>query len=1010
MTKQNRIILLFLLLLTMGNAPAIAADYLLNISANEKETIKVYRMNGVAIPNEGSVTAGDTYRVIATCSDENYLFDHLEVTGGNNIVVEDKEKGECTFVVSGAGSVTVKAVFVGKPLTIELKAPEAERGSYSVICNGKKIQDKGTIPYGSAIIVIAEPKEGYATETIKVNGNEISGENNQYLISEVTEGVSVIAMFKEILPVIKFSTSSLLSLKVYVGDNELESGQTVSYGTKITIVCESNFGRVCLLRVNDEYPILKQEAINKFSCEYIVKENIEIVKLKEVNKANVKTNVEHVSTEYDGKPKSFPSFNILPNGLEGFNVSYKKKSDAEFSAERPIETGEYDVLISRSEDTFYKSYTSKKKLTITKAPIIIDVLPIVVFDGNEAKLKGGSAVFQGNSISGTFSFVTGPTQTGLTEVLFTPLDTEHYTNAKCFVPVTFGGEITYYKINIAPMSSYLSLLVRNGDAIVKEGEMVAEGTVLKLSVVGLSEKQQVKEFTNQISATETETLPDVFQVVKNYQLSVTLKEKESLPELTLTKSTDFKQYIGVPQPFSTIGIAKGNAGSIGYNDWIITYTNKTTNEKVMAPMNVGEYKMDLYYPSDGKYASFRGEGTFTITSGDPNAVFTNIKVSSVAESLPLSFSSITGGVSDVPGTFTWKDPSLKVYNGKEYEIVFTPTDPNYKIMSTKVVVPVTSVAFLSFAPQNGTISVVNKATNQTLKSGDWLSVGDELVIKAQPFSGYTLQTLSVNGYSVLNGSSYFVGDKPLNIQAVFEDCSTPSVPYYTVTIPEVTGAIVSNAGSNRVKEGDSFSFMIDYDLLYGVPTVTAGKKSLAYDGAYTYTLTQVTQDTTVAISLPKYGHYSLTTSVDATLATIQIKPIRTDLKAGIIGYTYGTELELTAIPVDGVRFYSWWDGNTDNPRIYRVRSNQKIGANFRGTPTDMGGVAKTLDIQCAGNHLYIQTDAACKARIIDMHGRMVDQFIVSGSATYLVSQPGVYIVILYKENQPVLTRKIKIGQ
>lgn len=90
----------------------------------------------------------------------------------------------------------------------------------------------------------------------------------------------------------------------------------------------------------------------------------------------------------------------------------------------------------------------------------------------------------------------------------------------------------------------------------------------------------------------------------------------------------------------------------------------------------------------------------------------------------------------------------------------------------------------------------------------------------------------------------------------FELKSVPYVPpvvtYYTVTLPEVEGAMTTpKAGSHTVEEGYSFSFSLKLEAGYeqSVPVVTAGGKTIeprASDGKYI--IRNIYKDTKVSIS------------------------------------------------------------------------------------------------------------------------------------------------------------------
>ena len=926
MTKQKRIILLFLLFL-VGMTPVMATDYLLNIDANSKGKVQVYKMNGVELSNQESVTSGEKYRVVATCEDDNYLFDFIEVEGGRSIVIEDKEKGISTFVVSGSGSVTVKAVFIGKPQTLTLKALDVEQGIYKVICNGKNIQSGGTVPYGSAITVFAEPKEGYVVESVRVNEEIIAFTDNK------VETVAVADLSLEVLfTKIEFVTvvcpkkmPSLMTMTVLLNGEIVNSNDKIPFGSKVDIKITDKWGYNFYFWINGIENTLEKINNQEYQCVINAKEDLNIAITQAGAVIGITACVPVSVCTYDGSPKKYSGYRLIPDGISNVDVviKYRLSGTKDTLDTPPVEVGVYDVFLNREKDEQFRALTKTvlKALIIEKKKVEISQLPVIA----NGELTGGIAKAGDKQIKGSFQMKTIPDDGNIVSVEFVPEDVLHYTTAAC--QISAHNEVKKFQVRKAAFTDGVSFNILNGDYVLNEGEEVAEGTSLNIQINALPKGKKVERWLNQIDNITAETVEIPFLLDKPLCLTANTTGAEKLPEIELmsTKIRQEKSYTGGECPFSTLLLGKFNGKYTDTDEWIVNYTAKSSGKKVLVPFASGEYVVSLSCPSNDKHEAFAGEGVLVVTKSKPeNVDFASLRYTPVATGQPLKYAALSEGVASLPGTFTWKDSELAAFDGRSYEILFTPKDTNFQTVSGAMIVNTRFTPYLLVDEiENGSVTVLNKTTGKVLKSGDWMQVGDELSITAIPNSGYVLQKVTVNDYTIVNGSFYIVGDQKIVVSATFKTA------------------------------------------------------------------------------------YLVTRAVDA-LGTINIESDDTDARNNI--YTYGTELKLTALPVEGVHFQSWWDGNIENPRTYTVKCDQEISANFRGTPTDMDAVAKTMDIRSAGNNLYMQTDATCKARIIDMRGRMIDQFIVSGFVSYRISQPGVYIVILYKDNLPVLKKKINIQE
>lgn len=1026
MNKHHILVTLFTILFTVHGLYAHATDYLLNIEPSAQGTVAVYRLNGTQVDDNKAVTAGETLRLIATVTDENYTFSHFSVENGSSITMESETKG--TFVVGG-GKVRVSAFFAGKPQVITITESDKKQGNYAVIWSGKTLKDGDSVPYGAKITIKGLPKEGFCTAFIEANKQQLAVEK-EMATTTVNAPLTIQVQFAVRMLTVHYTNvqGDGIKLNVYNESVLVEPEGKVPYGTKldfeITRIYKVNRFDLSLNHTLYQPERIKDEGSGYYThgCAIEIKEDI-VASVKNLITKSSKGSVDilqKIQYEiYDGKPKSFNQFNPTIAGLyPSHEITYKKADEADFTDQQPTAVGSYKVLIFRAADYNYQECNNElATLEISQAPTTITTPPVAIPSAGKLVLSGGSASWQGGTVAGEFELESEaiPTESKLIKVTFIPTD-KNLAPASCMIPCVIKDKpLESYAVRIGQLPSGVTLSIMNGDQIVKSNEKLPKGTSVTLNVTGMPKEKKVGVFINQLSEETYEEIHFPLILDKEYNFSVLLENdlihRQSL-SFVKEKLAQTSNYSGVPLVYTKFGLATPTTTEVN-KYWVFTYTEHGSGKSVVAPVHAGVYDVDIYYPQTEFTNELKGSGTLTVKPINPE--LKDIAQLSVSEVLPgqtLASSVISGGDANVPGKYVWKDPSQKVVANKAYPILFIPNDQqNYNTMSVKEVsVPVSNDASkmaITIYAEHGTIRVINKNSNAEVRSGDIVGSGDVLTINAFPAAGYKLTTLMVDGNTILNGTTFTVQQVPPAILAEFESLPiTPGKPSYTVTVPSVTGAIVSNTGTNFVVEGGSFSFTIDYDLLYGLPTVTAGGNALTHDGADTYTISPITQDVVVTISLPNYGHYKANLPQDTHLGSIKVENMEIERETGTSGYPYGSLLKLTATPVEGVSFDSWWDGNTENPREYIIRSDINVAANFSGKPTNIDKIESSTRIWTADQTLFIFVDKECTAQIIDMQGQIVHKASINGQYTFNARRSGIYIVILNRGTHTFFRQKI----
>lgn len=969
---------------------ASAADYLLQIESTTQGSVAVFRMNGVEVKSNGSVSSGEKLRVVATVTDAHYRFDRFIVENGTEVLLTEGSDTEGTFTVSGTGKVKVGAFFAGKPQTLKLVEPDKSKGNYTVSWNGITLADQAEVPYGSNITIHTRPEEGFVAGSYLINGNSRTDS-----VVAITEETQIEVTFDTRMCTIEYELMNPLLIQ-YNGE-AIYSGGKVPYNSEIMFFNFAYYAsRYYHLMINDT-PVNMPEEI----LPYTLKEDVKI-RVNWGTKKSISIQANDQTAVYTGKPHPYTEYISFPMNLPDWKFTYALSPSTKYGEEEPVDAGVYSIKMVREADSIFtkSSRTFTKKLTIEPAPITLAEQPKVTFSDGSYNVTGGEYRWGNTTVEGKYQV--NPVGTGmLAEVVFTP-DSKNFKSFTCQLPVE-GKDVQSYSVKMDHLPQGVALHINNGDLTVFNGNRVAnkvaEETLLTVEAVALPEGKAIDYFTCHTDGGQAEKITFPYSLDKDLNLSVVLANTAITSKKTITpKEEGLDQILDYNESGIVLFNSKLLADSpISQYSWIITY--KENGTPCLYPDHAGTYEVEFFRPEDDTYYACRGTAKLTVRPIKPNVE--EVKASAVYPGQTLASSKLSG-YANVPGQFVWKDPSQKVKEGLKYEVNFIPADPNYmsityeKPLSVFILSDNSQLAISAYA-EHGNIYIKNTRTGMELRDGDLISFGDQLTISAYPVIGYELKNLTVNGQTIRSGSQYTVGQVAPAILAEFVESTTkPEPPYstYSVTIPSVVGTIVNLAGTHEVEEGKSFSFDVEYDPLYGAPQVTAGGKALANDGGFTYTIGKVTQDTTIAITLEDYGVYKVEIPTESLLGTIKIERLEGQTKGTSDTYTFGEKLKLTAVPVPGTKFKYWWDHNEDNPREYCVKNNAFLEAKFEGVPTSNEAINKAVKIKTEGRTVHIYSDRICTARLITMQGVVASQTEVNGNGFLSPVAGGIYIVTL----------------
>lgn len=413
------------------------------------------------------------------------------------------------------------------------------------------------------------------------------------------------------------------------------------------------------------------------------------------------------------------------------------------------------------------------------------------------------------------------------------------------------------------------------------------------------------------------------------------------------------------------------------------------------------------------------ENAFQITQKAPKVTWPN-SATLIGKGQSLGTANLRGGSADVPGEFTWSEPTrTDLVSGHYYDITFTPADQkNYKTVSTGkeeyldvegVTITVSEFPILAIDEvQNGYFAVTSEDGKSTYYDGNQIPDGTKVKITAVPNQYFEVETLSINECgtikSISSGATYTFNGKSIQVTGSFkvikEEPEDPEIDpnsQYAVTVTKsLRGAVINKPGVNAVKKDQPFSFTVttlpaDASKI----KVTAGGSVITPSSTGVYTIAKVTSNMTVDVSF---------TSTPTAL-TIDV-PREYKNKGGyLVGRVqvegpsdgkcyYNDEITLVAFPESGVKFTRWTGDKISSEQVLTVvlTGNLKMEANFSGTPTGIEDIM-AASIATGKGCVWVRGIANADVTIVSIAGRVQARQRISGD-TRIDVPAGIYVVVL----------------
>ena len=417
--------------------------------------------NGTNVPT-GTPVDDETVLTVTATANPDYEVDSIKV--GDQVVANNG-----TFTATEA--VTVEAFISKVKYAITITAPT--NGTLVVLNGTGTVRNGDMIAHGTVLTVTATGNEGYEVDQLKANGNDIVGGS-----VNVTAATTITATFKKKTYAIAITPAVNGTLEVKNGATVLTGGELIEHGTVLTATATANSG----YRVDSIMAGTKKVAADGT---FTVTEAVTVTAI-----------ISQI-------PKYVITFANPANGtLE------VKNGIAPITSGDQIEEGTV-LTVSATVDQGYRldsikagdvKVTNGGTFTVTKATVVtafVSQIPSFVITINQPangtlEVKEGSNVIATGSpvAEGTVLTVSATANTGY------KLDSIKVGNAKIANNGTFTvteavtveafisqiPPVTKFKVSYNPSMQGGQIRVVNGIKRVANGDSVAQGTVLNISV------------------------------------------------------------------------------------------------------------------------------------------------------------------------------------------------------------------------------------------------------------------------------------------------------------------------------------------------------------------------------------------------------------------------------------------------------------------------------------------------------------------------------------------------
>ena len=831
---------------------------------------------------------------------------------------------------------TLKAVFTEKPqerhtMTIE----DVKNGSLIVYNeNGLPIASGSTLKEGSKITVVALPAAGHQLKdkSLKVGSKVIT--DGKYTVANEDFTVSATFEAKTYAVSVKAVGTDGKDFNVSV---KLSQSGDVAYGSPVKIESVSEEAKLVAILANG-----KDYGTDWESLSFYVTGELEITAMFDTH-VDIDPNFILWPMQefyYNGTSRTFLPF--ISQAYAGIVLDVKYQKGNEAAIEKPINAGNYDVILTRAEDALYNAFKHiyTNGLVIHKSPIRVTEVPT---DANGEPKTYPEGVIKQEDEANFIKFTIEPKEA----------DKANYEGIVYYWEKPAAQKAKFTTGTRLRASSDGGVRVTNGSVLV-EGDMLAVGMEVRLEAIpnegytftqwSDGNKQNPRTATIQADPEKNNFIPE-FEGKKEISLKV-------------INST----YTGVAQqPKLTT-----DAGELSFK--VDAYTDAARTQPASAILNAGTYYLKVYRPEDKDYKAYQNnELTFTIEKADLKVNdITWPEASEIKRGDALSASKLLGGSAGVvAGVFEWVTPEqqAKEEGEQSFEVKFVPNDTkNYpESVEHKITVKVAAAPVAVVTLDKATLSLEEGKTESLTLAGfpegattSWSSsdekvatVSKEGKVTAVAAGTATIKATITTGEGTTLEVSCVV---TVTKKAVTPTPSTPDTP----ATPEVSAPTVAERTPNTV--------VVEWEKIAGADS------------------------------------YKLFLYADKTkkelIATYAFDKEGTLLKAGTITFTLESLTEGQSYYVETVAYDA-----ADKPIVTK-------GVEIPATPTAVEDIANTeVTTSYRQIHVTAATPLTVRV-VAMSGATVFAQAEVAGRIDIPVSNAGVYVVILSQANKALIHKVI----
>ena len=538
--------------------------------------------------------------------------------------------------------------------------------------DGSLIAYGSSVPFGTKLRAVALPDAGYSLDgSVTLSG--VTGPTND--LWTVTGDVTAKAAFGAKKYMVKASAVNSNPTQTASGTITLEPSGEQPYGTEVRIASAEGQNGARLLTILANGKEISQNDVLTVTGDLTVTAVFD----PRVNIEKTYILWPYQEYYYSGVSRNFVPFASQTYAGFSFEVLYKNTKGEKTA--KAIDADNYTVLLHREEDGLYNEFKGEYKdgLVIHKSKVSVTEAPT---NGGNPKTRPAEVDITSTTTNGVTKYVIEPNSDAAKKNYE---GTVYYHSTKDPVNLSFGESIL--RAGGEPVSPMGYVRVTNGG-------MPYDATDGKVSIpAGITVTLEAVPAEGAKFSHWSDIESNPVDAKKNPREYVVAEGSTGVtPEFVGKDKLEFKLaqtssvYNGAAQLVSVTGT--------GNEACQITFFFDEACTQPAVLKNVDKYYVRVYRSADAKYKEYTEVFPYAIEQAEP-AITKWPDASDILLGHTLAESILQGGNPGiVAGTFAWSKPETAPTATGQQEVTFTPTDPNYKPVSSKIEVKVVSATFL----------------------------------------------------------------------------------------------------------------------------------------------------------------------------------------------------------------------------------------------------------------------------------------------------------------------------